>query len=143
MNVKQILSMKGSSDVATIAPAAQLRDAAKVLGEKRYGALVVSNDGATVSGIISERDIVRALGRDGPQCLDVPVSVHMTAKVETCAPNDSVLSVMESMTNGRFRHMPVVQEGRMIGILSIGDVVKARIKQMEEENIQMVNMLHG
>ncbi len=143
MNVKQILSLKGSTAVATIAPTATVKEAAQVLGAKRYGALVVSHGDGTVSGILSERDIVRGLGLDGAGCLDKPVSSLMTQKVETCAPNESVLSVMGRMTEGRFRHMPVMEGGAMVGILSIGDVVKARILQMEEENIQMQTMLHG
>lgn len=143
MNVKQILSMKGSADVATISPEAPIHEAAKILGEKRYGALVASHGDGEVAGILSERDIVKALGREGGGCLNKTVAQLMTVEVKTCTPNDSVLSVMESMTNGRFRHMPVLEGGRLSGILSIGDVVKARILQMEEENSQMVNMLHG
>ncbi len=143
MNVKQILSMKGSADVATISPEATVGEAVAILSVKRYGALVATHGDGTVSGILSERDIVRGLGDYGGACLEKPVSTLMTRKVETCAPNESVVSVMERMTEGRFRHMPVMEAGRMAGILSIGDVVKARLAQMEEENTQMQTMLHG
>ncbi|MGF1447166.1 MAG: CBS domain-containing protein [Pikeienuella sp.] len=143
MNVKQILNLKGSRTVATIPPTARVHEATRTLAGKGYGALVVSDGEGAVDGILSERDIVRGLGTEGAACLEKPVTSLMTVKVETCAPNESVLSVMERMTAGRFRHMPVVEGGKMVGILSIGDVVKARILQIEEENSQMQTMLHG
>lgn len=143
MNVKQILSLKGSTEVATILPSATLREATEFLSRKGYGALVVSREDGALTGILSERDIVRTLGREGAACLARPVSSAMTEKVETCAPAESVHSVMERMTNGRFRHMPVMEGGRMVGLLSIGDVVKARIFEIEEENSQLSTMLHG
>lgn len=143
MNVKHILKLKGSSEVSTIQPDATLREAVGTLGTKRFGALVVSPGDGTVSGILSERDIVQGLARDGTGCLDKPVTDFMTAKVITCAPHETTHSVMERMTSGRFRHMPVMEGGKMTGLLSIGDVVKARIFEMEEENSQMTAMLHG
>ncbi len=143
MNVKQVLSLKGSTAVETVPPRASIREAATILGEKRYGALVVSHGDGTVSGILSERDIVRGLGREGAACLEKPVTSLMTAEVKTCAPHESLDSVLERMTDGRFRHMPVMEDGRMVGLLSIGDVVKAKIFEMQEENSQMQTMLHG
>jgi CBS domain-containing protein len=143
MNVKQILSLKGSTAVETVSPPTTLRDAAATLSEKGYGALVVSHGDGTISGILSERDIVRAVGREGAAALARPVASAMTETVVTCAPGESVHSVMERMTDGRFRHMPVMEDGRMVGLLSIGDVVKARIFEMEEENSQLSTMLHG
>ena len=143
MNVKQVLNLKGSTAVETIAPRATIREAATILGEKRYGALVVSHGDGTVSGILSERDIVRGIGREGPACLEKSVTSLMTAEVKTCAPHESLDSVLGRMSDGRFRHMPVIEEGRMVGILSIGDVVKAKILLMQEENAQMHTMLQG
>lgn len=143
MNVMQILNLKGSRAVATVLPSLTVADAAKILSEKRIGALVVSEDGKEVSGIVSERDIVRVLGRDGISVMSAPVSSLMTSKVEGCQPEDSALSVLERMTDGRFRHMPVVDQGQMVGFLSIGDVVKARIAEIERDNAAMVEMLHS
>ncbi|MEM9145581.1 MAG: CBS domain-containing protein [Pseudomonadota bacterium] len=143
MNVTQILKLKGSAEVETINPRATVREAAATLGEKSFGALVVSHGDGTVSGILSERDIVRGLGRVGASVLEKPVSSLMTADVQTCAPNESSDAVLERMTAGRFRHMPVIEHGRMVGFLSIGDVVKARLFEMQEENTAMQTMLHG
>jgi CBS domain-containing protein len=143
MNVKQILKLKGSSDVATIAPGARVAEAARILGERRYGALVVAEGEGGILGILSERDIVRGLGAEGARVLERTVSEIMTADVMTCTPNETVGSVMSRMTEGRFRHMPVVEGGRMTGLLSIGDVVKARIRQMEDENAAMQDLLSG
>ncbi|MBY8977808.1 CBS domain-containing protein [Rhodobacteraceae bacterium NNCM2] len=143
MNVMQILNLKGSRSVETVAPTITVAEAAKQLSAKKIGALVVSEDGRNVAGIISERDIVRVLGRDGISVMKDPVSKLMTAKVEGCKPDDSAMSVLERMTEGRFRHMPVIDQGEMIGFLSIGDVVKARIAEIESDNAAMVEMLHG
>ena len=143
MNVKQILKMKGSDAVETVAPDAPLVDAVRTLSEKRYGALVVCDADGSIAGILSERDIVRGMAESGPHALDGPVEQLMTRKVETCVPADDVNSVMERMTSGRFRHLPVLQDGRLAGVLSIGDVVKARIMEIEQENAAMADMLHG
>jgi CBS domain-containing protein len=143
MIVTQILNLKGSAAVETISPDACVADAAAVLAEKRYGALLVSATGSDIDGIISERDIVRALARQGGGCLTVSVGKLMTREVETCAPSDNAISVLERMTAGRFRHMPVVEDGKMVGLLSIGDVVKARISEIEQENAAMAGMLSG
>ena len=143
MTVMHILKLKGSSAVETISPESSVADAAAILAEKRFGALVVSVSGADIAGIISERDIVRALAREAGGCLTMPVSKLMTEKVVTCAPADTANSVMARMTEGRFRHMPVVEDGAMVGLLSIGDVVKARMTEIEQENAAMVGMLSG
>jgi CBS domain-containing protein len=143
MIVMHILKLKGSSAVATITPSSPVSAAAAMLAEKRYGALVVSANGSDIAGIISERDIVRALAREAGACLSMPVSKLMTETVETCSPGDTANSVLERMTTGRFRHMPVVESGKMVGLLSIGDVVKARITEIELENAAMADMLSG
>jgi CBS domain-containing protein len=143
MIVMHILKLKGSSAIETIAPSASVAQAAAALAEKRIGALVVSAGEGHIAGIISERDIVRALAREAGGCLTMPVSKLMTEKVESCAPSETSNSVLERMTTGRFRHMPVVEGGKMVGLLSIGDVVKARITEIEEENAAMAGMLSG
>jgi CBS domain-containing protein len=143
MIVRQILKLKGSNTVATIKPEASVAEAAAILSEKRYGALVVSATGSDIAGIISERDIVQGLAREAGGCLTMPVSKLMTTGVETCQPSETSTSVVERMTSGRFRHMPVVDDGKMVGLLSIGDVVKARITEMEQENAAMAGMLSG
>ncbi len=143
MNVKHILKLKGSSTVETISPETSVAAASAILAEKRFGALVVSVSGKDIAGIISERDIVRALAREAGGCLTMPVSKLMTEDVETCAPAEKADTVLARMTEGRFRHMPVTEDGEMVGLLSIGDVVKARMAEIEQENAAMVGMLSG
>ncbi len=143
MNVTHILKLKGSSTVETIPPESSVAAAAAKLAEKGFGALVVSISGTDIAGILSERDIVRALAREAGGCLTMPVSKLMTEQVETCAPAETANSVLERMTVGRFRHMPVTVDGEMVGLLSIGDVVKARMTEIEQENAAMVGMLSG
>ncbi len=143
MNVAHIMKLKGSSKVETIPPESSVASAAAILAEKRFGALVVSVNGTDIAGILSERDIVRALARDAGGCLTMPVSKLMTEEVETCAPAETANSVLERMTEGRFRHMPVTEDGVMVGLLSIGDVVKARMTEIEQENAAMAGMLSG
>ena len=143
MTVKHILKLKGSSAVETILPESSVADAAAILSQKRIGALVVSATGADIAGILSERDIVRALAREAGGCLTMPVSKLMTEQVETCTPEEKADSVLARMTEGRFRHMPVMEGGEMVGLLSIGDVVKARMTEIEQENAAMVGMLSG
>ncbi len=143
MNVTHIMKLKDSSTVETISPETSMATAAATLSEKRYGALVVSVTGSDIAGILSERDIVRALAREAGGCLTMPVSKLMTEQVETCSPEEKADSVLARMTEGRFRHMPVMQGGEMVGLLSIGDVVKARMTEIEQENAAMVGMLSG
>ena len=132
MTVKAILSAKGSG-VDTIEPNTNLAAAAKRLAERRIGALVVTGADRRVVGILSERDIVQELAVHGAAALDTPLADVMTRKVVTCSPADTVSSLMERMTQGKFRHLPVVEQGKLIGIISIGDVVKHRLEQMERE----------
>jgi len=133
MTVKAILSRKGG-DVVTIAPAASLAEAVKLLAERRIGAIVVTSADERVAGILSERDIVRVLAASGPGVLDEQVASVMTRKVVTCGESETVVSLMERMTAGKFRHLPVVDRGRLVGIISIGDVVKQRVEEIEGES---------
>jgi len=132
MIVNRILSIKGR-DVVTIEPGRFLSEAAKLLSERRIGALLVCDERRPVSGIISERDIVRALAAHGPDALQQPVSRFMTEQVMTCTGETSINDVMELMTQQKFRHVPVVEGGRLVGIVSIGDVVKSRLEEVEAE----------
>ena len=132
MSVAQILSDKGR-DVQTIPPHRTLAEAAAILAERRIGAAVVTGADGTVLGILSERDIVRAVAEKGADALAEPVSKRMTAKVMTCSEGTSIESAMEIMTTGKFRHLPVVQAGRLSGIVSIGDIVKRHIEKIEGE----------
>ena len=136
MNVGIILAAKGR-DVVTIDPAASLGEAARLLAEKRIGAALILGADRRIVGIISERDVVRALADGGAGALDEPVSRTMTRKVETCTESETVASLMERMTAGKFRHMPVVDQGRLAGVVSIGDIVKHRLLEMERESVAM------
>jgi CBS domain-containing protein len=133
MTVKAILSRKGN-EVITIEPSADLAAAIKVLAERRIGALVVRGRPHGVAGILSERDIVHALAARSVAALEERVDRVMTRKVFTCVEADTVAHIMERMTEGKFRHVPVVDDGKLIGIVSIGDVVKYRLGQVEEES---------
>jgi CBS domain-containing protein len=133
MTVKAILSSK-SSDIVTIEPTATLAEAARLLAERRIGAVLVLGIEGRVAGILSERDIVRALNERGTAVLEARVDQVMTRKVFTCSESDTVGQVMEQMTAGKFRHVPVVDQGRLVGIISIGDVVKFRLNEIENES---------
>jgi len=132
MNVAAILKSKGR-DVATIAPDATINDAVFLLRRRRIGALVVSADGLSVAGILSERDVVHALAEHGASLVDLPVSALMTRRVIACAPEDSVSDLMAEMTAHRIRHLPVMKNDALIGIVSIGDVVKHHVDAVEHE----------
>ncbi len=136
MTVKSILAAKGHA-VETIAPTATLADAARQLSERRIGAVVVTDDNGQIEGMLSERDIVRTVAGRGPTALDRPVQEVMTRNVITCRATDTVGAVMEQMTRGKFRHVPVVEGRRLAGIISIGDVVKHRLEEMEKESNAM------
>jgi CBS domain-containing protein len=136
MTVSSILAAKGG-DVITIEPTATLGAAAALLTERRIGALVILGAGDRVAGILSERDVVHALAERGRQALDEPLSQSMTRDVVTCGPEETINSLMERMTKGKFRHMPVVKSGRLAGIVSIGDIVKWRLDDMERESEAM------
>ncbi|QPC87867.1 CBS domain-containing protein [Mesorhizobium sp. NBSH29] len=132
MTVKAILELKGH-DVVTLGPNEKLSEAIKVLAEKRIGAIVITNGDRKIVGILSERDIVRAIAQAGSMALEHSVRDAMTAKVKICNAHHTVNEVMEIMTTGRFRHLPVEQNGMLDGIISIGDVVKRRIEDVERE----------
>jgi CBS domain-containing protein len=132
MNVEAILNAKGRL-VVTIAPEATVGAAVDLMRRRGIGAVVVSADGATLAGILSERDIVHALADRGPDLLTLPVSALMTRHVYTCKPADSIADLMAEMTERRIRHLPVVENGRLTGIVSIGDVVKSRLDEVESE----------
>jgi len=133
MNVTTILSAKGG-DVISIEPAATLETAVRMLAERGIGALLVLGPDRRLVGILSERDIVRVLAEQGAGVLAQPLSQVMTRKVVTCSPSDTVDVLMERMTTGKFRHVPVVEQEKVIGIISIGDVVKHRLKEIEQES---------
>ena len=131
MTVRAILDTKGHQ-VQSVEPGAKLSAAIKILSERRIGAVLVLSQGR-IEGILSERDIVRVLGERGAAVLDEPVSATMTRKVVSCRENDTVSEIMETMTRGKFRHLPVVEDNKVVGLISIGDVVKRRVGEYERE----------
>jgi CBS domain-containing protein len=133
MTVKAILDSKGT-DVATIEPSADLASAIKLLAKRRIGALVVVDPDQQIAGIISERDVIRELAGRGAAALEQPVGQVMTRKVVTCNRAETMSSIMELMTAGKFRHLPVVEQGNLVGIVSIGDVVRYRVQEIEFES---------
>jgi CBS domain-containing protein len=143
MLVSQILKSKSDGDVVTVAPGTTVAQVAEVLSSRRIGAVVVSVDGKRLTGIVSERDVVRELGRRGPSCLTGSVDSVMTARVVTCTPADSADDVLQKMTDGRFRHLPVMLGDEMVGLISIGDVVKARLAELSMENDALEGMIKG
>lgn len=136
MTVAMILNEKGR-DVVTAKATDTVGDICKTLSEKRIGAILITNAAGAIEGIVSERDVVRVIGKDGPSALEQSVDSVMTHAVVTCADTDTVNSVMARMSAGRFRHMPVVSGGKLVGLVSIGDIVKHRIAQIEREAAQM------
>lgn len=142
MKISVIQQGLGQRDIATIAPSATVAEAARTLSQRKIGALVVTADGKRIDGIISERDVVRTIGQDGAGAMDQPVETVMTADVQTCTGEDTAIGLLGRMTRGRFRHLPVTDDaGNLSGILSIGDIVKARLEEMEAENRAMTEML--
>ena len=131
MTVRAILDTKGHN-ILSVEPEARLSAAVKLLGERKIGAVLVMSNGQ-IEGILSERDIVRVLSERGADVLEAPVSEVMTRKVVSCQQNDTVAAIMEMMTNGKFRHLPVVEDERVVGLISIGDVVKWRVQEYENE----------
>jgi CBS domain-containing protein len=131
MTVRAILDTKGHQ-ILSVEPDAKLSAAVKILSERRIGAVLVMS-GGRIEGILSERDIVRVLGERGAAVLDEPVSTVMTRKVVSCREKDTVSSIMERMTTGKFRHLPVVEDDKVVGLISIGDIVKWRVKEFENE----------
>jgi len=143
MLVQQILKSKADDRVMTIKPAMTVADAAALLSEKRIGCLVVSDDGTHALGILSERDVVREVGRRGGACLTDKVSQIMTTALITCTRHDNAEQIMLKMTEGRFRHLPVVEGEAMVGMISIGDVVKARLSELSMEKEALEGMIKG
>lgn len=142
MRITDVLRGKGT-DVATIAPSQTVRALIDALAEHKVGALVVSHDGRSVVGIVSERDVVRHLQKAGAGLLDQPVSSIMTSEVHTCAPDTKVDALMVLMTERRIRHVPVLTDGQMTGIVSIGDIVKHRIGDLEVERDHLTAYITG
>ncbi len=143
MLVSQILKSKADIAVVTISSGATIAEAAAVLSERRIGALIVSKDGKAAEGILSERDIVRELGARGPAVLGEKVAALMTKKLVSCGRGDQTDAVLQKMTDGRFRHMPVIEGGALVGLISIGDVVKARLMELAAEKEALEGMIKG
>jgi CBS domain-containing protein len=142
MRIKEVLASKPTHDVVTVGPDATVRELLGLLAEHNIGALVVSGDGASVDGIVSERDVVRRLVAD-ESLLDAPVASIMSSPVHTCGTDATVNELMEVMTERRFRHVPVVVDGRLLGIMSIGDVVKSRMSELQFERDQLDSYVHS
>ena len=142
MLVSQILKTKAPG-VYTIAPERTVAEAAALLSERRIGALIVSVDGKKALGILSERDIVRELGRNGPDSLMRRVDEMMTSKLVSCTGGDKNMDVMSRMTEGRFRHMPVIENGEIVAMVTLGDVVKARLQELSAEKAALEGMIMG
>ncbi|MDJ0945409.1 MAG: CBS domain-containing protein [Kiloniellales bacterium] len=142
MLVRHIVSVSGAG-VATARPDATIADAAKLLKERNIGALVVTTEDGRLAGILSERDLVRGLPDHGADLLALKVKDRMTAEVTTCSPDDRVDGIMKLMTDGRFRHLPVVEDGKLVGIVSIGDVVKSRLEELESETTTLRQYIAG
>lgn len=132
MNVKTILAAKGG-DIISIEPTANIAAAAALLSTHRIGVVVIRGAGGRLSGILSERDIVRAVSEHGAAALMIPVGQVMTRNIMTCSEDDSIADIMERMTSGKFRHMPVLKDNKLVGLVSIGDVVKQRVEEIERD----------
>jgi CBS domain-containing protein len=141
MRISEVVAGKASQDIITIKPDATVRELVALLADHNIGAAVVSSDGVAVDGIVSERDVVRQLnGND--QALSVSVADIMTSDVRTCETSSSLDEVRTIMTEGRFRHLPVVEDGKLVGVVSIGDIVKSHIDQVEFERDQLDSYVH-
>jgi CBS domain-containing protein len=140
MRISDVIRAKGNA-VVTVQPDMDVRALLALLAEHGIGAVVVSTDGATVDGIVSERDIVRALADRGATVMSEPVSEIMTSEVQTCTPETPVVELMSVMTHGRFRHVPVVISDRLVGIVSIGDIVKNRVGELEIERDSLTSYI--
>ncbi|MCA8884105.1 MAG: CBS domain-containing protein [Rhodobacteraceae bacterium] len=143
MRVHQILKSKSDNSVVTIRPGTTVEDAAKLLSSRRIGAVIVSKSGKTADGILSERDIVRELGKRGAACLADDVTTIMTANPIGCSMEEDSEDLFRKMTEGRFRHLPVVENGEMVGLISIGDVVKALLSTLSMEKDALQGMIMG
>lgn len=143
MLVHQILKSKADDSVMTVPPGTLVSEIVKILAEKGIGTVLVSKDGKSPDGILSERDIVRHMATKGGAVLQAKVEEYMTSKLVTCARHDSAESVLTQMTKGRFRHMPVLENGELIGLISLGDVVKARLAELAMEKDALEGMIMG
>jgi len=143
MLVAQILQTKASAGVVTVTSQTTVADAAKLLAERKFGSLVISDDGKRAVGILSERDIVRVIALQGAGVLNDPVSMHMTASVVTCSKQATADQVLKTMTDRRFRHMPVVEDGELVGLITLGDVVKSRLRELAMEKDALEGMIMG
>lgn len=143
MLVHQILKDKVDQTVVTLPPESSLSEAAEMLSTRRIGAIIISSDGTHPLGILSERDLVRELGRVGSVCLTNPVTDVMTSKLTTASREETAVAVLQKMSDGRFRHMPVMDGDEMIGLISIGDVVKARLSELSMEKDALQGMIMG
>lgn len=143
MQVHHILKSKANDSVVTVPSGTSISEAAKLLADKRIGTVVISDDGETALGILSERDIVRELAAHGAGCLSEQVTSYMTSELVTCRRNDDADDILTKMTEGRFRHMPVVEDGKLVGLVTIGDVVKARLTELAMEKTALEGMIMG
>ena len=143
MLVQQILKSKSDDAVVTVLPGSLVSEAAKILADRKIGTVVVSQDGLRADGILSERDIVRVLAQRGGAILNDRVDTYMTAKLVTCGRDASADEVLRLMTDGRFRHMPVVEDGQLVGLITQGDVVKARLTELAMEKDALQGMIMG
>ncbi len=143
MLISQILNDKPTQGVVTVAPGSRVGEAANTLSTKGIGGVIVCEGGIRPLGIVTERDIVRELGKRGTVCLDDKVEDIMTRDLVTCSPGDRAIKVLQMMTDRRFRHMPVMEDGKMIGLVSIGDVVKARLDELANQAEALKNMIMG
>ncbi|MFN2307185.1 MAG: CBS domain-containing protein [Paracoccaceae bacterium] len=142
MLVRKILADKAGTEVFSVSPDDTVTTAARILSANRIGTVVVLNEGK-LNGILSERDIVRDLGKSGAACLDKKVSELMTADITTCTQADNSDAVLQLMTDGRFRHLPVLENGALVGLISIGDVVKAQLSELAMEKDALEGMIRG
>lgn len=143
MLVSQILKSKSDTSIVTVKPGVLVSEAAKILSDRGIGTVLVSTDGKTADGILSERDIVRQIGARGATCLGDKVSDYMTSKLITCSKSDQADAILQQMTKGRFRHMPVIEDGELVGLISLGDVVKARLEELSMEKNALEGMIMG
>ncbi len=143
MLVSHILQSKADDSVVTALPTITIAEAAKMLSDRRIGTLVISRGDGTFDGIVSERDIVSQLGKAGAECLQQPVSSIMTTKLVTCSREMRADDVLQQMTEGRFRHMPVLADGALVALISLGDVVKARLSELSMEKDALEGMIRG
>ncbi|HCQ67525.1 MAG TPA: histidine kinase [Rhodobacteraceae bacterium] len=144
MLVSQILKDKSIQEVLRVAPGSSVGEAAEMLSAKKVGGVIVSDgESGLPAGIVTERDIVRELGKRGAICLEDKVDDIMTCELVTCEPNDRAIRVLQVMTEKRFRHMPVMEDGKLVGLVSIGDVVKARLDELSSQADALKNMIMG